>query len=244
MSDLLTQYGLREVADVVFYEINPDGTAGAPYLYLDTLKVTSMEQTAEQTEARGGKGNPVLVTWDYNKDITLSLEDALLSMKTLALQWGGGVVEEVAGTNTIVKTLRFTGPTAPTDWEDANGKTHAITSPEIFDGNGNTVESAALEEGTSYFIKFAVDVTGHQIVVSANTFPGTYYVVGDTFIRNAVTGKDEYFQFIVPKAKISSESTLTMEAEGNPSTFNMDLKVMRPENGEMVKLVKYDLAGE
>lgn len=33
-----------------------------------------------------------------------------------------------------------------------------------------------------------------------------------------------------------------MEAEGDASTFNMNLKVLRPADGKMVRLVKYDLA--
>ena len=40
---------------------------------------------------------------------------------------------------------------------------------------------------------------------------------------------------------MQSEVTLTMEAEGDPSTFNMNLKVLRPESGEMMKLVKYSI---
>ena len=42
---------------------------------------------------------------------------------------------------------------------------------------------------------------------------------------------------------MQSEVTLTMEAEGDPSTFNMSLKVLRPADGEMMKLVKYSLPG-
>ena len=38
-----------------------------------------------------------------------------------------------------------------------------------------------------------------------------------------------------------SENTITLEAEGDPSTFNMNLTVLRPESGEMMKLVQYDL---
>lgn len=49
---------------VTMYEINPDGTPGKPVLFLDTLKVSTIEQTAEQVDARGGKGNPKLITWD------------------------------------------------------------------------------------------------------------------------------------------------------------------------------------
>jgi hypothetical protein len=32
-----------------------------------------------------------------------------------------------------------------------------------------------------------------------------------------------------------------MEAEGDPSVFNMNLDVLRPADGEMIRLVKYDL---
>ena len=46
-------------------------------MYFDTLKVSSLEQTAEETSARGGIGNPNLITWDFGKEITVSLEDAL-----------------------------------------------------------------------------------------------------------------------------------------------------------------------
>ncbi len=49
------------------------------------------------------------------------------------------------------------------------------------------------------------------------------------------------FQFIMPKVKMLSEVTLTMEAEGDPSTFNMNLEVMRPESGDMMKLVSYSV---
>ena len=38
-----------------------------------------------------------------------------------------------------------------------------------------------------------------------------------------------------------SENTLTMEAEGDPSTFSMNLEVLRPSTGPMMKLVKYSL---
>ena len=79
------------------------------------------------------------------------------------------------------------------------------------------------------------------IEISANTFPGTYYVTGDTFARSEITGEDEFFQFIIPKAKMNAENTITLEAEGDPSVFNMTLRVLRPADGKMMKLVKYNL---
>lgn len=50
---------------VTFYEIDEaTGEPTTPVLYLDTLKVSTIEQTAEVAEARGGKGNAMLIAWD------------------------------------------------------------------------------------------------------------------------------------------------------------------------------------
>ena len=72
--NILDRYGIKEVADVTFYDINADGSPKRPVLYLDTLKVTTIEQTAEETEARGGKGNAALIAWDYGKEFMLPLK--------------------------------------------------------------------------------------------------------------------------------------------------------------------------
>jgi len=57
---------------------------------------------------------------------------------------------------------------------------------------------------------------GHTIEISADKFPGTYKVVGDTFARSK-DGVDERFQFVIPQAKMTSEQTITLEADGEPT---------------------------
>ena len=57
MASILDKYGIKEVADVVFYELDSKGAPSAPVLYLDTLKVSTIEQSAEVVDATGGKGN-------------------------------------------------------------------------------------------------------------------------------------------------------------------------------------------
>lgn len=231
---------IKEVADVTFYDVNDDGSRGAPVLYLDTLKVSTIEQTAEEAEARGGKGNPPLIIWDYGKEITVTLEDALFSVKSMAIMFGDGTADDLT---TITKTQTFTGrTTAPTQYTLPGGKTATITSSTIYDATGSVIPSDSLQADTTYFQTFDLTVTtGSSIEISAQTFPGTYYVTGDTYARSEITGKDEFFQFIIPKAKVQSENTITLEAEGDPSVFNMNLRVMRPADGVMMKLVKYDL---
>ena len=89
--------------------------------------------------------------------------------------------------------------------------------------------------------------TAVEVTISPDTFPGTYRVVGDTLIRSEKTGKDEPFQFVINKAKVQSNVTLTLQAEGDPTTFEMTLNVLRSTNdageNEMMKLVRYNLSG-
>ena len=90
--NIFEQYGIKEVADVTLYAIELDENDEEiyiPVLYLDTLKISSVEQTAEQTSARGGLGNPNLITWDYGKEITINLEDALYTPASMSMLWDG-----------------------------------------------------------------------------------------------------------------------------------------------------------
>ena len=244
MSNILDRYGIKEVADVVFYTINSDGTPGTPVLILDTLKVSTIEQTAESTSARGGKGNPELISWDYGKEITVTLEDALFSAKSMALMYGVDVdVNNAFGEEEyILKTVKpknvEVDEASSSAWFIINGEKVAVNSWECFSDKGELLASdSSIPEGTVY-VTGHIKVNGQKISISADSFPGTYYLVGDTYARSAKTGQDEFFQFIIPKAKMQSEVTLTMEAEGDPSTFNMSMKVLRPANGQMMKLVK------
>ena len=259
MANILEQYGIKEVCDFTLYDIGADGKPTVPVLYLDTLKVSTLEQTAEDTSAKGGKGNADLIIWDFGKEINITLEDALFSAKSMAIMFGNGTVTDYTGDAAyIMKTEKFvaTDVTLPKNnsgtYSDASGwsakytapdgKLYEKKNPKFFDAKGAT--PSALVKGETYFCSFDVLVDGAIIDIGASTFPGTYYAVGDTFARSRTTGKDEEFQLIIPKAKVMSENTITMEAEGDPSVFNMNLRVLRPADGKMVRLVKYKLAGE
>lgn len=284
MASILDRYGIKEVADVTFYSINADGSRGAPALYLDTLKVSTIEQTAETADARGGKGNPKLVTWDYGKEITVTIEDALFSSKSMAIMFGNGQVnfnnaDEV--TRTVVVRADSAGKLPDHFVADIyNATTKGAVRSKIYMGSNSTVPagmikfseakitlvgltkedgatiqpsgsgdtftfeewaSAEVEAGAKVFVTYKVAAATKTITISGDSFPGTYYVVGDTYARSDVDGSDQFFQFIIEKAKVTSENTITLEAEGDPSVFSMNLTVLRPESGEMMKLVQYDL---
>jgi hypothetical protein len=183
MAQFNKKFGIKEVADVGFYKVGTVSVSeagvitatAAPVLTFDTLKVSTLEMTAEQAEARGGKGNPPLIIWDYGREVNVTLEDAVLSMGCLEAMFG--------------------------------------------DASGDNV-----------------------ITINANKFPGVYAVVGQTYARD-IDGVDHLFTFYIPKAKIQSENTITMEAEGDPTVFNMSLRVLRGnDQGDMVQFILQETA--
>ena len=126
----------------------------------------------------------------------------------------------------------------------SEGCSITFTNPAMIDPEGNS-HSEIVEAGDKlrvFWDELVTDSTNDaaiEVTISASTFPGTYKVVGDTFMRSYKTGADEAFQFVINKAKVSSEVTITLEAEGDPSTFEMTLTVLRDDDGNMMKLVRY-----
>lgn len=265
MADILQRYGIKEVADVTFYHINKDtNKPDYPVLVLDSLKVTSIEQTAETAEARGGRGNAKLIVWDFGKEINITIEDALFSPKSLAVMFADGkvrgqssesseygyikraarVVVEKAGTYPEIK-IDGTIVSADEVYHTEVSGTEVTLKPGFgFYQNGADTAlttDAGLNTGDVLFASWLHPVKSKAIItITPDSFPGTYYVTGDTMIRSERNGEDEYFQFIIPKAKMQAEQTISLEAEGDPTTFNMSLQVLRPENGEMLKFIKYE----
>ena len=114
MAIILDKYAIKEVADVMFYELDSKGAPSAPVLYLDTLKTSTLSQSSETVDARGGKGNVKLLTWDTNKELTLELTDALFSAKSLGIMFGGTMKDNSVSGQEVLKTLKFSEVTSAT----------------------------------------------------------------------------------------------------------------------------------
>lgn len=243
--NIFTEYGLREVANVYFEALAAEGgcNAGDIVLYIDTAKVSTIEQTAENTEARGGWGNPSLIMWDYNKEINLTLEDALMTMESLRLMMGGELTNATTSSLvTVHKNLEVvmgTTPAAPT----AAGTAYKWTNMTKGTRGQNDVTGLSAGDKVRFFwTETKNGSTGNEameIKISPSKFPGSYKVVGDTLIRCRDDAADESFQFVIAKCKILSEVTLTMAAEGDPSTFSMTIRCMKDDDGNMMSLIKY-----
>lgn len=247
--NLFEQYGIKEVADVIVYELNTDGSFGNPVLFFDSLKISNIEQTGETADARGGKGNPKLISWNYNKEIMLTLQDALLSPKSLEFMTGANGTAHSGVKNIRKAEVASVGASGAftTKYDAVGSSVYVMDTAETITSTNGTYTSTVATSGSTVRVGYnvaSVTDTVYEVVIKPDSFPGTYGIVGDTFIRNRTTGVDEGFQFIIPKAKLGTDVTFTMEAAGDPTVFDMSVTVLKANNGSMVSLVKYDLGDE
>ena len=235
MEIILDKYAIKEVADVMFYELDSKGAPSAPVLYLDTLKTSTLSQSSETVDATGGKGNVKILSWDTNKELTLELEDAVFSAKSLGIMFGGTMSDNSVTGQEVLKTLKAADISASTVTGETDycifelkGQKYYIAKNRVTTfvyvaGSAvpTAVESPNWETKNFDFATFdlldctmsATPVTasntvvknGIEINIGAEFGDNTYYITGDTYARNVASGKDEFLQFIIPKGKVSAE---------------------------------------
>ena len=224
------RYGLKEVANVIFFDV----ATGKPVIFFDTLKVSTIENKSDSAEATGGQGNNRLMSWDFGRTASLTMQDALLSDTTISLLSGNAVQTanvQVVGRETLtVASMAVTLAEAP----DANSVTVYKMSGSLLDteitGFTQSTKDITFTTGVAdgdkvmVFYTYTMATGASQITFSGNAFPATYKVVGDTIVRGE-DGVNRKMQFIIPKAKLKSDFTLTMDAS-NVATFDFNLDVL------------------
>lgn len=227
-----------------------------PVLFLDTLKVTTLEQTASDVYATGGHGNAQLIGWDFGKEITLSIEDALFSPASMSAIFGSYEgndfrkgIKETKSIDNMQKCIAKRSFIVPAGNSKGTPSEADRTAQAVY-YDPHTMNPYAdgtpIAEGEIFYkwtrsIAYEGQSIGKTIEISADSFPGTYKVVGDTYARAQEGGSDERFQFSIPQAKMRSEQTITLEADGDPVVFSFSLQVLRPEDGVMVRFIQYDV---
>lgn len=143
------KFGVRQIANVVFRAADTMTVGaktfqkGQPVFYLDTAKTSSMEGGATAVYATGGRGNTRLLSWEGEKTLTFTVEDALLSPISFSMLSGAGILQGnyVTGTGagvhvhqTTLATINVVGEstfTATIDLTDAvkSGEELCRTAP-------------------------------------------------------------------------------------------------------------------
>lgn len=249
---LLDKYGIREVADVTIYELNEFGEIDKPVLFLDTLKICDIEVQKEQVKHYGGTAHSVIVNWSYVSGINIRVEDALFSMKSLAVLCGGELTED---NKQILKTetFRATGEFLPAqidgkeEWTNVSGwnntfktrdnKSYFKLYPKFYNSEGQEVDFFYL--GELYYCTYYLNSHAFSIEISHNSFPGYYCIIGNTYARSLITNRDDVFYFVVPKAKLASNLVLDLNND-SVSVFDFNFVAVKHKNYDLIELIQID----
>ena len=311
----IERFGMVTVMDVVLYDINADGSQGAPKLFLDTLKMTNINTEGNNKEIRGGIGNDMLISYDFGRTANVEIQDALLSPASLAVLWGQNAGPEAVteiSHNRIVKTTDsvnygtvkagsvYVYPLDGTDatvvggnaagtlntdsrvlWVEtvASGtltgqlQNFTILASENVDliiqlpGTAISVQSVVDAQDPAIGIPFVFDVVTKKVLIDAaaldvagaeaagtgvitftvatsdykevkltnDNFPQAMKLVGSSFVIEESTGKKKKIQIEIPKFKINSNFSFTMDAEGEASVFDFN-GVALAQGGELIKI--------
>lgn len=175
------KFGVRECADVVLRAKSAQKIGkkifykNEPVCYFDTLKTSTFEGAATTVYAQGGRGNARLMSWDGERTVTFTMEDALISPIGLSILTGAGLIEATATTPVIQHVAEtttyfdFSGET-PTVYVDqkpvrsANDADDPTIYVMVLDDHGEVVSEPYL---------FSVDASVAKVTAD-NKFKGKY----------------------------------------------------------------------
>ena len=261
------KYASVTCADVVLYDL----VCGNPVAKFDTLKLSTIEQTADTNDVQGGKGNPILARIPSNKQVNLTIQDAVMSMTYLAVVTGGEVVKSndetairIAFNEKVTATeeglaLAHKMPANTTLWL-AEVKDGIISERKARYDAPAEIQTVALadaqwrpsdytiEAGKEYQVFYNYDITtvdeARELTVFSDVFAKTYRFVGDTELYNTFTGRNDALQIEVPRFALDNNYTFELNADGTAAVFDMNGTALADDDKRLIIYRIYDDKGD
>ena len=243
------RFGVREICNVVLKAKTSQRVGGftfeegQPVLWFTSLKTSTVEGSVETVYATGGRGNSRLIAWEGDRNLTFTMEDALLSPMSIAILTGAGLIDSDVGEEKIVLhgtqtvTVATQGaleleqtPAASADvWVTKLDKLGNYTGKAVkaTAGEGKSITVTGAVVGDTYFVDYYYETDGTklhalQVDIAPDKFGGNYYLEAETLFRDE-NGIDRPAEFIIPNCKVQSNFTFSMASSGDPSTFTFTM---------------------
>lgn len=239
----LERFGVVTVMDATLYD-----TTGKPVLFLDTLKMSNLASEGQEKQIKGGKFADTLIVYNYGRTATIEFQDAVISFSTIDKLWGG-TLERIPANIIVNKREKITAANINTlTTTQTIGTFRALynetTGLEITaTGTGTLITATGLLAiGTVYQVFYdyvSVAVGGFnpvQALIKSSSFPKMVKFVGKTFFIEQASGRQIEAEIEIPRLQLSSNFTLTMEAEGDASVFDFKGNALVSGDHELVKI--------
>lgn len=240
-------FGIREVGLATFYDL----VTNKALVQLTNLKTSGLENKGALVYARGGRGNPKIMGFNSDREGTVKLQDALFTTQVLAMMVGNGLAtasqniytRDALTVATNAASLNYTPVVTGAlisvyklNADNTHGAELTYTSSAVSAGKytitGKLLGFFAgdLANGSKVvaYYQNATDVTASKISVTSDKFSGTYKVVLDCLVRDAVTQADYAAQVIIYNAKMDNNWNFSMASTGDPSAFDINLEILKP----------------
>ena len=229
------KFGVREICNVVLkakeqgaYILGKERFKGEPILWFDSLKASGIEGTGETVYARGGRGNTKLLSWNGDKEVTFTMEDALISPLSLAVLVGANEVQNAITYKHIMETVLVKNGNPDYSYTPASEKPIFHCNPEDV-----SEKITVLKNGDTVFVDYYTEVNGTsaksykakattQIDISPESFGSNFYLEAETLFRDS-DGRDYAAEFIIPSCRVQSNFSFNLSSTGDPSTFTFTM---------------------
>jgi hypothetical protein len=249
----LEKFGMITVLDATFYDV----ATGVPLIHFDTLKMSNISSEGQQKEIRGGQGAELLLTYDFGRTANIEVTDALASMYSLEYLWGGQVTDAAFN---YLRRVEITLAGAVADWAalvalltPANVAGTAITVHNLTDNvayrttsgvvggqvtNGGFIALPNLAAGKKIVVYYTAATLAnqdhtHQLTLTNLDFPPIVKMVGESFLLDQDTGRKIGMQIEIPRFKLDTNFSFTLEGEGDASVFDFS-GVALSDNGNII----------
>ena len=253
------KYASVTVCDVTLYDL----ITKYPVMFFDTLQVTSIEGAAETTDIQGGQGNATLASVSHSKTVDVTFDDAIMTMSSLALLTGGNLEQatdskkitmtetEIVEVKGAAKSITLSRPAKVGTYVWIAMMTNGILSTasrleekvtsEKTEFNFTEFHNAPVSAEDAIYRVFYEWEMGFndaeelsELTVLADKFAGTYRFIGDTVLFNQYTGLNDIFQIEIPKLKLDSSYSMSLNASTEAVVFSFKGKALRDDLGNMI----------
>lgn len=250
---------VRDVPRATFVDV----ATRYPLFYLQDLKTSGLENSAETVYARGGTGNPKIVGFSSNREAKIDLENAVFDNAALAMMTGNAVVKGVATVGqreeldvvTNAAAIKFTPKGGKIkaifkrNDDGSHGDEFVLTSATVatgeykITGKNITFFTGDLVAGDKVIVYYdaTTDASANTITISSDKFAGSFGLILDVIVKSPFDQKDYAAQIEVYAAKMEDNWSLTMAADGDPSSHTMPIEILKQAGRtDMYRMVIYD----
>ena len=223
-------YGIKELYSVALkatYKMEIGGIVYEPgevVMRFDKILIAHVSEDKTMSSARGGAGNPSLITWDNTRDVQFMCEQGVLSKTGLALLSRSKLVNKTKGEKISV-------PIVGEEIEPENGLITLKYKPNgtgyIYDLESGKKLYSNLTERTysaenSVIADYEFDYSngGDVLEIGHRLFNGYLKLEGKMRLKDDSDGHDKTAIVTIPQIKITSSLTMRLGKNANPTVGN------------------------